>query len=37
MPASVVDALAPEAFREGGAPIALASAAGFVTDFVLGH
>lgn len=35
--ASVVDAAAPEAFREGGPPIALASAAGFVLAFLLGH
>ncbi|RBY93576.1 zinc permease [Blastococcus sp. TF02-8] len=35
--ASVVDALAPEAFREGGPLIALASAAGFIADFTLGH
>lgn len=33
--ASVLDTLAPEAFREGGPPIALAGAAGFVTGFLL--
>lgn len=33
--ASVVDTLAPEAFGEGGPAIALASAAGFVTGFLL--
>lgn len=34
--ASVIDTLAPEAFGEGGPLIALASAAGFVTGFLLG-
>ncbi len=33
--ASVVDTLAPEAFKDGGPYIALASAAGFFTAFVL--
>lgn len=33
--ASVVDTLAPEAFKEGGPFVALASAAGFVTAFLL--
>lgn len=33
--ASVIDTLAPEAFREGGPSIALASAAGFVSGFLL--
>lgn len=33
--ASVIDTLAPEAFGEGGPSIALASAAGFVTGFLL--
>ncbi|GAA2128915.1 hypothetical protein [Nocardioides bigeumensis] len=33
--ASVIDTLAPEAFGEGGPAIALASAAGFVTGFLL--
>jgi len=33
--ASVIDTLAPEAFGEGGPTIALASAAGFVTGFLL--
>ena len=33
--ASVIDTLAPEAFGEGGPPIALSSAAGFVTGFLL--
>ena len=33
--ASVIDTLAPEAFSEGGPVIALASAAGFVTGFLL--
>ncbi len=33
--ASVVDTLAPEAFEEGGPAVALASAAGFVTAFLL--
>lgn len=35
--ASVVDAAAPEAFEEGGPLVALASAAGFVMAFMLGH
>lgn len=35
--ASVVDAAAPEAFEDGGPLIALASAAGFVLAFLLGH
>lgn len=35
--ASVIDSLAPEAFEEGGPFIALASAAGFFTAFMLGH
>jgi len=34
--ASVVDTLAPEAFADGGPYVALASAAGFVTAFLLG-
>lgn len=34
--ASVIDTLAPEAFREGGPYVALASAAGFLTGFMLG-
>ncbi len=33
--ASVIDTLAPEAFREGGPFVALASAAGFFTAFIL--
>ena len=33
--ASVIDTLAPEAFGEGGPAIALSSAAGFVTGFLL--
>lgn len=33
--ASVIDTLAPEAFSEGGPTIALASAAGFLTGFLL--
>jgi ZIP family zinc transporter len=33
--ASVIDTLAPEAFSEGGPVIALASAAGFVTGYLL--
>lgn len=33
--ASVIDTLAPEAFNEGGPAIALASAAGFLTGFLL--
>ncbi|MGI8723187.1 MAG: ZIP family metal transporter [Geodermatophilaceae bacterium] len=33
--ASVIDTLAPEAFNQGGPLIALASAAGFVTGFML--
>ena len=33
--ASVIDTLAPEAFGDGGPAIALASAAGFVTGFLL--
>jgi ZIP family zinc transporter len=33
--ASVIDTLAPEAFGEGGPLIALASAAGFLTGFML--
>jgi len=33
--ASVIDTLAPEAFRDGGPFVALASAAGFFTAFVL--
>ncbi|HKR50400.1 MAG TPA: hypothetical protein VJT72_12650 [Pseudonocardiaceae bacterium] len=33
--ASVIDTLAPEAFRTGGSLVALASAAGFFTSFVL--
>ena len=33
--ASVVDTLAPEAFGDGGPAIALASAAGFLTGFLL--
>ena len=33
--ASVIDTLAPEAFSEGGPGIALASAAGFVTGYLL--
>lgn len=33
--ASVIDTLAPEAFGEGGPAVALASAAGFVTGFLL--
>lgn len=33
--ASVIDTLAPEAFRDGGSVVALASAAGFFTSFVL--
>lgn len=33
--ASVIDTLAPEAFNEGGPTIALASAAGFLTGFLL--
>ena len=33
--ASVIDTLAPEAFRTGGSLVALASAAGFFTAFVL--
>jgi ZIP family zinc transporter len=33
--ASVVDTLAPEAFGDGGPAVALASAAGFVTGFLL--
>ena len=33
--ASLVDTLAPEAFSEGGPVIALASAAGFVTGYLL--
>ncbi len=33
--ASVIDTLAPEAFKDGGPAIALASAAGFVTGFLL--
>lgn len=33
--ASVIDTLAPEAFGEGGPAIALASAAGFVTGYLL--
>ena len=33
--ASVIDTLAPEAFRQGGPWIALASAAGFVMTFEL--
>ena len=32
---SVIDTLAPEAFSEGGSWVALASAAGFFTAFVL--
>jgi len=32
---SVIDTLAPEAFSEGGPLIALASAAGFVTGYML--
>jgi hypothetical protein len=35
--ASVVDSVAPEAFRQGGPVVALASAAGFFTAFMLGH
>lgn len=35
--ASVVDTIAPEAFEEGGPAVALASAAGFVTAFMLSH
>lgn len=34
--ASVIDTLAPEAFRSGGPLVALASATGFFTAFVLG-
>lgn len=34
--ASLIDTLAPEAFREGGPSVALASAAGFFTAFLLG-
>lgn len=34
--ASVIDTLAPEAFRDGGPAIALAATAGFFTAFVLG-
>lgn len=34
--AAVIDTLAPEAFRDGGPFVALASAAGFLTAFVLG-
>lgn len=33
--ASVIDTLAPEAFRDGGPFVALASAARFFTSFVL--
>lgn len=33
--ASVIDTLAPEAFKDGGPTIALASAAGFLTGFLL--
>lgn len=33
--ASVIDTLAPEAFGESGPPVALASAAGFTTGFLL--
>jgi len=33
--ASVIDTLAPEAFREGGPLVALARAAGFFTSFML--
>ncbi len=33
--ASVIDTLAPDAFRQGGPWVALASAAGFVTGFML--
>jgi ZIP family zinc transporter len=35
--ASVIDTIAPEAYEEGGPYVALASAAGFVTAFVLSH
>jgi ZIP family zinc transporter len=35
--ASVIDSVAPEAFEEGGPVVALASAAGFFTAFMLGH
>ena len=35
--ASVIDTVAPEAFEEGGPYVALASAAGFVAAFLLGH
>jgi ZIP family zinc transporter len=33
--ASVIDTLAPEALRDGGPFVALASAAGFFTSFML--
>jgi ZIP family zinc transporter len=35
--ASVVDTLAPKAFADGGAPVALASAMGFFAAFLLSH
>ncbi len=35
--ASVIDTLAPEAFGDGGPVIAIASAAGFMTGYVLSH
>lgn len=35
--ASVVDAIAPQAYEDGGPLVALASAAGFITSFLVGH